>query len=247
MGRLNDMATQGVEIMDRDEALKLLTGGEKGILEWNRRRLKSEEIPDLSGAILRRADLSAANRRGAHLYKAKLCHAKLMQANLGGANVYGADLSGANLYGAILSGAILSRADLTAAILIWADLRGANLSEAVCEVTMFADVDLSEAKGLDSVRHLGPSTVGIDTLFQSKGKIPEAFLRGCGVPDALLGYRSSVIGALQPIQFYSCFISYSTKDEDFAEAAPLQDDSRETSGLVRVRGHEGRPVARRSS
>ena len=65
---------------------------------------------------------------------------------------------------------------------------------------------------------MGPSTVGIDTLFRSGGKIPEAFLRGCGVPETLIvhTYRA-LVGSLEPIQFYSCFISYSTKDQDFAE------------------------------
>src|SRR5262249_39958538 len=29
-------------------------------------------------------------------------------------------------------------------------------------------------------------------------------------------YLPSLLGAMQPLQFYSCFISYSTKDEDFA-------------------------------
>ena len=36
--------------MDRDEALKLLRGGEDGVKEWNRRRKKGEAIPILSGA-----------------------------------------------------------------------------------------------------------------------------------------------------------------------------------------------------
>ncbi len=67
------------------------------------------------------------------------------------------------------------------------------------------------------MEHQGPSTIGIDTLYQSGGKIPEAFLRGCGVPDSLIEYIPSLIGAMEPIQFYSCFISYSTKDGDFAQ------------------------------
>jgi hypothetical protein len=46
---------------------------------------------------------------------------------------------------------------------------------------MFADVDISDVNGLDSVRHEGPSTLGTDTLFRSKGRIPETFLRGCGL------------------------------------------------------------------
>src|SRR5262249_53721303 len=80
----------------------------------------------------------------------------------------------------------------------------------------FANVDLSEVRGLDLVEHQGPSTVGTDSLFLSKGKIPEAFLRGCGVPDVLIEYLPSLLGSMQPIQFYSCFISHSSRDQEFA-------------------------------
>jgi len=65
--------------------------------------------------------------------------------------------------------------------------------------------------------HHRPSTVGVDTLVKSNGKIPALFLRGCGVPDSWIEYLPSLIGALQPFHFYSCFISYSTKDEEFAK------------------------------
>jgi len=40
-------------------------------------------------------------------------------------------------------------------------------------------------------------------------------LRGAGVPDNFIAFVASLITA--PIQFYSCFISYSTKDQEFAE------------------------------
>src|SRR5205085_12594188 len=78
----------------------------------------------------------------------------------------------------------------------------------------FADNDLSEVKGLERVIRFGPSSIGIDTLYKSDGKIPEVFLRGCGVPDDFITYIHSL--TVQPIQFYSCFISYSTRDEEFA-------------------------------
>jgi hypothetical protein len=71
-------------------------------------------------------------------------------------------------------------------------------------------------EGLESIQHLGPSTVGVDTLVRSRGKIPEAFLRGCGVPESLIAYLPS-LRSMDPLQFYSCFISYSTKDQDSAE------------------------------
>src|SRR5262249_15015839 len=76
--------------------------------------------------------------------------------------------------------------------------------------TAFADVDLSQAKGLDIVQHVGPSTIGIDTIFLSKGKIPEVFLRGAGVPDNFITYIGSLVG--KSIEFYSCFISYNHSD-----------------------------------
>jgi len=86
-----------------------------------------------------------------------------------------------------------------------------------CSGTNFADVDLSTVKGLETILHIGPSTVGVDTLYRSGGKIPEGFLRGCGVPEEFITYLPSLIGAQQAIQFYSCFISYSHQDEDFAQ------------------------------
>ena len=53
--------------------------------------------------------------------------------------------------------------------------------------------------------------------FVSKGRSPKTFLRGCGVPEALIKSLPSILGAMEPIQFYSCFISYSSKDQPFAE------------------------------
>ena len=52
--------------------------------------------------------------------------------------------------------------------------------------TLFASVDLSEAKDLETVNHLGPSSIGVDTIYESQGKIPEVFLRGRGCPNRSL-------------------------------------------------------------
>jgi hypothetical protein len=262
--------------MERDEAIKLLKGGEDGVREWNRRREDGEAIPNLdeasldeanlSGANLREADLLRVNLSGANLFEADLSRANLSEAdlsraNLSGANVIranlrGAELGGANLFEANLALADLSRAnlfdanlsganviranlfeaslglaDLTRANLFDANLRGAELgganlfdanlsgaelSGANCLGTAFINVNLSEVRGLEEVRHEGPSSVDIDTLARSHGKIPESFLRGCGVPDALIEYMPSRIGSMQPIQFYSCFINSSSKNHDFA-------------------------------
>ncbi len=54
--------------------------------------------------------------------------------------------------------------------------------------------------------------------------LPLVFLRGVGLPDALIEYLPSLVG--QAIQHYSCFISYSSKDEGFVRRlhADLQDN-----------------------
>jgi hypothetical protein len=80
---------------------------------------------------------------------------------------------------------------------------------------VFADNDLSEVTGLETVLHLGPSTIGIDTIYKSKGNIPEVFLRGAGVPEEFIVYMRSLAG--KPIDSYSCFISHSSEDDDFAQ------------------------------
>jgi hypothetical protein len=154
------------------------------------------------------------------LSRADLSHATLNGVDLGSAHLKGANLSGADLGGADLSDADLSGTDLSGASLIAANLRGANLDDANLSgastaVTLFNDLDLSTARGLTDVRHVAPSTIGIDTIYRSGGKLPESFLRGCGVPDNFITYMKSLTGSA--FDFYSCFISYSTKDQAFAE------------------------------
>ena len=161
---------------------------------------------NLSGAVLDRADL-----RSSHLFRANLVGARLHFANLHGADLSEAILIIADLCGADLGGVNLSRADL------WdASLDGVDFTGAITQHTAFANCDLRNAKGLDLVTHRGPSTIGIDTIYKSKGKIPEAFLRGCGVPESFITEMLSLVNAEEGIQFYSCFISYSSKDEEFA-------------------------------
>ena len=177
-------------------------------------------IADFRGADLHSANLSAANLFSTNLSRADLAAATLRGAKLGnadfsGAGLHGADLSWADLFSANLSRADLTAVDLNRADLGRANLRGADFTAARTYATNFADVDLSAAKGLEFVNHGGPSTIGIDTIYKSRGKIPEAFLRGCGVPDEFIAYIGSMVG--RPIEFYSCFISYSTKDQKFAE------------------------------
>ena len=170
---------------------------------------------DLSGAILDGADLSGADLREANLNGGDLRSANLQGANFRDANVSCVYLSYANLWGANLSGANVRGTDLVWANLSGADLGGTDFSKATFDRTVLADVDLGTAKGLETVRHGGPSTIGVDTIYRSQGRIPKVFLRGAGLPDTFIEYIHSLV--YSGIEFYSCFISYSGKDQEFAD------------------------------
>jgi TIR domain/Pentapeptide repeats (8 copies) len=172
----------------------------EGVEAWNLWRKEHRGIyADLSNV-----DLSHAKLRGADLRRADLTGADLSRAFLGEA-----DLLAANLTAADLSGAFLGWANLTVATLSGADLGAATLI-----ATIFVDTDLTNVHGLDTCFHRGPSTLDHST-FTKSGRLPLPFLRGCGLPDILIEFFPSLLN--DAIQFYSCFISYSTRDQGFAD------------------------------
>jgi len=120
--------------------------------------------------------------------------------DLAGAKLSKANLKGANLIEANLSKSELNRSNLSGAFVAW---------------SCFGDNDLSYTKGLEKVKHFGPSTIGIDTIYRSEGKIPQEFLRGTGVPEHFIVYAGYLNA--RAFEGNSCFISYSGKDRNFVE------------------------------
>ena len=187
------------------------------------------EETNLEEAFLGGTNLSGANLAEAKLFGTSFIGANLEGVNLGGMNLVGvyfgeanlrevnfegADLEGANFDRANLGGANLREADLDGANLCGANLRRTDLTNAKLQETIFTNTDLTNAKGLESCVHRGPSSIDHRTLARS-GELPLSFLRGCGLPDTFIDYLPSLLN--QPIQHYSCFISYSNKDETFAK------------------------------
>jgi uncharacterized protein YjbI with pentapeptide repeats len=186
--------------MSDPEQLKTL---KHGVRVWNLWRREHPEIrPDLGGAYLPGVNLSDADLRGA---------------DLRGANLVDTILFGANLHAAYLVGADLRGADLVGAILFGTNLLGANLHGAEIGATVFDDVDLSMVRGLEGVRHFRSSGISISTIYLSGGGIPEVFLRGCGVPESFIIQIPALVEAARLNRFHSCFISYSSTDQEFAE------------------------------
>lgn len=218
--------------MTNKEHFELLKRGADAWNSW--RSSKKGMLPslgdaDLRGMLLSGFDFSNANLTGSRLYgsdlgRAVLCNASLADADLRRANLSGANLEQANLTGADLTGANLNGSRLTKANLDNADLGdayvgntsldGTRLDNARLFETVFSDVDLSKAVGLEHCYHAGPSVVDHRTFLRSQDTSIE-FWRGCGLPDRMIEYMPSLL--TEAIQFFSCFISHSSKDQHFAQ------------------------------
>jgi len=185
---------------------------------------------DLRRAILSRTNFKRANLSEANLSETYLCRADLSEADLKKAIFIRSDLASVDLSDSDIrkadfrwsylintkfNGADLSGANLIEANLSKSELNRSNLSEAFVAWSCFGDNDLSHTQGLEKVKHFGPSTIGIDTIFRSKGKIPVEFLRGAGVPEHFITYTGYLNA--RAFECNSCFISYSGKDRNFIE------------------------------
>lgn len=222
----------GSDLSDRD-----LTG-----VDFRDARLTRVDFRD---ANLEKARLSLANLSRATLIGASLKQAVLKESRLAHAIVMKADLRDADLTGAYLHKTILAMADLTGAYLYKTHFSDAYLRDTRFTNTSLADTilgasDLSLAIDLEKTHHHGPSTVGLDTINKSKGRISESFLRGCGLSDADIAYARLAdpdlsneqinniqykiydLRANQAIQIFPLFISYSHADAVFVDKVEKQ-------------------------
>jgi uncharacterized protein YjbI with pentapeptide repeats len=172
------------------------------------------------------ADLSGSDLTGSDLSRTNLCQANFTNTNLQNTNFTAANLEQANLQESNLDNAIFTQATLTKAI----------FSDATMDKTIFIASDMSQALFLDKVKHSGPSTISSDTIILSKGKIPDSFLRGCGLSEwqietakladpelsneeiVKIQYRMFDLRATQAIQISPLFISYSHADSPFVNS-----------------------------
>ena len=195
---------------------------------------------DLSGANFTRARCQKALFSGCALDTAQfgssvLAGATFVKSELYDTNFHGADLNNCNFTRVFAKdshfrGANLSRSQINHSLFIrsWFDgasFAGAHISHSAlhhCEFAMtdftdgslwgvsFVEANLSSVKGLASLRNVREVALDPRTLFSSGRFLPRSFLLGSGVPPLLVEYLPSLVA--DPIEFDSCFISYSTKD-----------------------------------
>jgi uncharacterized protein YjbI with pentapeptide repeats len=207
------------------EHVDVVLRGAEAIAAW--RAANPDVRLDLRGAPLRRANLIRANLSGADLKGADLEWADVRWADLIGADLSDATLARADFHKADMAGALLSRAQLAHANFEDASLRGADVSGASLYHTRLVNTDLAGAHGLTSSQHLGPSVLDAETIMKS-GFLPTEFMQGCGANSATISAAQSYDFRALPAlvdsygDYFSCFISYASQDEAFAQR--LHDD-----------------------
>ncbi len=154
---------------------------------------------------------SSAQFKSARILDVDFVAAVLFKANFENALIGNANFNSTWLEQADFTQSIMMRTVFFDSILILTEFR-----KCVMDQNLFCRVNLSAALGLETVEFRRPCSLGFDTIIHSEGKLPEAFLRGCEVPEPISIQIPALIHALEPIQFYSCFISYSHEDKDFA-------------------------------
>lgn len=186
---------------------------------------------DLVGAQFTEADLTRADLRDAKLVKADFYAAKLFRATIAGADASGAyfrraemtqcDLRGTDLTKADLIDATLNKAALNDAILIAAEMARTHLIDAdfggaTFGWTLLESLDLSRCIGLDDIKHIGPSSIGLDTATAAHRVLSTKFLQSCGVAEGVIRHWAEIFG--HPAEQAPCFIRYVAEDAVFAHA-----------------------------
>ena len=170
---------------------------------------------NLSGSDLSGANLLRANLQGSILNQCQLMRTLFISTDLSKSKLISSYIVGAYFKGANLISTNFSKSDLRNAVFIGSNVSGAVFTESVFQRTTIGDVNLNECIGLESVFHYGPSSIGLESLFSFDKIFPLSFLKGCGVPDDTIEYVKS--RKMKAIEFYNCFISYSSKDSEFAK------------------------------
>jgi len=197
--------------MAHNDHIKIL---KQGVNVWNKWRIANPNvIPQLSridfGEIIgTQNDLGGINLSGAYIESSSL-----FSMNFENVNLEGAVLQNSNCYATSFKNVNFKSADLTLVNFTLASLDNADFNGAYLGNTIFGDCNLSLVRNLETCEHQHSSIIDHTTLILSDN-IPIAFLRGCGLPDFIIENISVMKG--DPIVFYSCFISYSSNDDEFA-------------------------------
>lgn len=152
-----------------------------------------------NGTVFDGADLI-----GAKIWMSEFVGATFANGMLNESDFWSCNLRNSSFADAYICGTRFKRVDFSRSV-----FRSAHLSE-----TVLIDVTLNSCRDLETCVHHSPSTVDYRTI-ENSWPLPQSFLRGVGFPESWVEYIPSLMAV--PIEFYSCFISYSSMDQEFAD------------------------------
>jgi uncharacterized protein YjbI with pentapeptide repeats len=191
---------------------------------------------DLTRAVFLNCKIEDVTWSGLSLQYSLLFDCKFSGCDFSLVNAKGSDWGDCRWENCDFSGACLLESDLSYVSFVECDFRNAKLissdlhcSEMIGCWVLGADFDLvtfsetalcgliglSESQNLGTTDHTGPSSIDIQSLTPS-ANIPLSFLRGVGLSETIIDYLPSLTGGAA-IEYYPTFISYSSKDKEFAE------------------------------
>jgi hypothetical protein len=185
----------------------------EGAKSWNEWRARTNEKPDFSAVKLWHDSLSHYNLQLSDFSDAELLGTGFRHARCDDCSFERARIDDCVFFATTLRNCTFRNAAILSSTFSWCSLDQSDFSKAVVGGNTFAHLSLQSVRGLDDLEGTFKNSIGIDTFFESGG-LPESFLRGSGVPDEFIQYASSLVGTA--IDYYSCFLSYSSRDDEFA-------------------------------
>jgi uncharacterized protein YjbI with pentapeptide repeats len=181
---------------------------------------------NLSGIILTGSELKGADFSNSSLYKAFLNDTFLMRtvffethakyANFLGSNLsrsifiesefYKTDLSNTNLSDSYLFKSNLSFSNLFSANFSGSIIRNVNINNASfkkCRLdsTIFVGIDFRSAIDLETIEYSSFSSISVDTIIYSHGKIPIELLQASGITGKFIQELPQLLGISQEVQY----------------------------------------------
>lgn len=198
-----------------------------------------EGVTKFAGAILNGAKFENSRMVGMAFEDSKLINTVFERVDLSNTVFRSAILNNVEFSEVDLSHCDFAFADLSNAKLSFVNLHKASLyktivTELCLYETIISAVHLNDTIGLNTCIHQSRSYIDGLTFHYSE-PLPNTFLRGCGLSDweiestkyyaagltneqiIDIGYRIISLLTNNPIQYNSCFISYSSSDEQFAQ------------------------------
>jgi uncharacterized protein YjbI with pentapeptide repeats len=171
--------------------------------------------------VLKNVDFREAILDGAQIDSFCYWECDFSKSSMIGAGLYLADLRHTKFVGSNLTNANLGVAELDYADLREANLAGANLAGAYINHTDFRGANLKGIKGVESIKITG-NCLGIDYINEELEEIKEVEKEGYGLTIGDVRITRSKLEKWKTdldsnSRYPNCFISYSSKDQDFVD------------------------------